>query len=253
MTTAPEGSRRPVSILRRVIVGIIIVSFGAAALGGIIVLLGAELGETAWRVLSTTGVIGAFSVAVLCCVSLAGRRLETFGYIGAAVSLLGAALVVFMIWADQTAWEWDAVWRITWTAVAASVAFALASLLLLLADRRQSAVRVGLGITLALFTVVLAMVVYLIWWSDTVDSEVFPRVLGIASILAALGAVVVPVMSLLLRDRRPAGGLSPAAIARLEAEAQRRGVSPEALVDTLLGPAPAGPAVAAPSSPAEHP
>jgi hypothetical protein len=128
--------------------------------------------------------------------------------------------------------------RITATAITLSAAFALGSLLLLLADRRRAAVRIGLVVTLALFALVAALIVFLVWASDLVDDQLFPRVLGIAAILAALGAVVVPVMSLLMPDER-AHSLSHTAVNRLEDEAKRRGTTPDALVDALLAASPA--------------
>ena len=232
MTGDGPAQRSGASMLRRAIVGVIVVSFGLAALGGIVVLLGGELGDAGFRVLGTTAVIGAFSVAVLCCATLVGRRLQVFGLAGAVISVVAAGLVVTVIW-----WQGeysDTLWRLMWTATAASVAVALASLLLLLADRDQPAVRLGLVVTLGLFAVVLVMVVVLVWASEAVSGDGYTRVLGIASILAALGAVVVPVISLLLRGRAR-GGLSDASRTRIEAEASRRGVTPDELVATLLG------------------
>lgn len=247
MTNDDHSGRGPASLLRRVIVAVIIVSFSIAAVGGIIVLASGSLDETAGRVLGTTAVIGVFSVAVLCCAALIGRRLQAFGFAGALVSVIAAALVVFLIWYRGP--MSDGFFSTVWTAVAATAAFSLASLLLLLADRRQSAVRIGLGITLVLVAVVLLMVVFVVWWPEAVDDEVFPRTLGIVSILAALGAVVVPVISLLLRGRGVPGGLSPAALRRIEDEAARRGVSPDALVDRLLADERTPPAAVPPAHP----
>ncbi len=237
-TVTPASSRPPVTLLRRAVVGVIVVALTIAAIGGIVVLLGGELGETALRVIGTTAVVGAFSVAVLCCAALLGRPLQAVGLAGVAVSVLAAAFVVWTIWyqGDATA-VWDAVNKITATAVTLSAALALACLLLLLADRRRTPVRIGLVVTLALFTLVAALIVYLVWGSDTVDDQVYPRVLGVSAILAALGAIVVPVMSLLLPDVR-SGVLSRAAAARLEEEARRRKVTPDALVDALLSTSP---------------
>ena len=148
--------------VRRIMVWVIVVSFGLAALSGIVVLLGGDLGETAARVIATTALVGAFSVAVRCCLSLVGRRLQVFGFVGAAASVLTLVLCLVMLWGDDLRFD-DAVFRWLWTGVAATAAFSLASLLLLLADRRRAAVRIGLAITLALFAVVLALVWYLIW------------------------------------------------------------------------------------------
>lgn len=243
---------RAVSVARRVIVGIIIASFGLAALGGIAVLLGAPLGDEAGRVLATTAVVGAFSVAVLCCVALVGRTLQVFGFIGAAVSVIAALLVIFLVWyrGDFGDW-WPDLMRWTWTAVAASAAFSLASLLLLLADRRRTAVRVGLGMTLLLMAATLGMVVYMIWATEI--GEVFWRTFGVIAILAALGAIVVPVLSLLLPDAQGADArrMPRDVAARLVAEADRRGITVDELVAPVLAPLPGRPqdAPAATASP----
>lgn len=237
MTNERMAPRQPVRMFRRVVVTVIIASFGLAALGGIIVLVGGSLGPEAGRVVGTTAVVGAFSVAVLCCAALVGRRAQIFGMIGAAIAVLAAIGVVWMTWYDGDYGDlWVALSRLVWTGVALSVAFAFASLLLLLADREQAVVRIGLGVTLLLFAVVLAMTVYVIWWSDTIEGDAFGRVLGVFAILAALGAVIVPVISLLLRTPRPRAGLSDASRARLEAEAARRGMAPDAFVELLLAP-----------------
>lgn len=239
--TTDAGSRtagtRSVSLLRKVIVGIIIVSFGLAALGGIAVLLGGDLGPEAGRVLATTAVVGAFSVAVLCCAALAGRRLQVFGTIGAAVAIATAGLTIWLIWWQPGFSIPDVIWKLLWSGVTLTSAFALASLLLLLANRRRPAVRIGLAITLALFGIVVAMILGLIWFSDALDDNVYPRALGIFAILAALGAVVVPVLSLLMRDEGAAPApvpISPETAARLSAEAARRGISVDELVAELL-------------------
>ncbi|WP_164743409.1 hypothetical protein [Microbacterium sulfonylureivorans] len=250
MNEADHRTRRPGRGLRRVIVAIAIVSFAIAAISGIVVLLGADIGDTGWRVLASTAIIGAFSIAVLCCASLIGRRLQAFGVAGAVIAILAAGLSVWFVWyrgpSDDAAW-WEPLLKVLMTLIAASVAFALASLLLLLADRRRPAVRISLTITLALFAVVLGLIVYNIWRPAEIDYEVYQRWIGITSILAALGAVVVPVISIFLRDSDAAVTLSPIAVARLEEEAARRGLAPDALVDVLLAEAsPAGPPIADP-------
>ena len=238
MTTV-SPHRSPVAQVRRAIVTLIIVAFSLAAIGGIVVLLGAKLGETAGRVIGTTALVGAFSVALLCCAALLGRPLQPVGMVGVVAAVAGAGLSIWMLWYDGPyGVVSDTLERATGTAVTAASAFALACLLLPLADRRRAPVRIGLWLTLALFAIVGGMIVYLIWASATVDDEVYPRVLGVAAILAALGAVVVPVLSLLLPDAHGTAGLSRAAISRIEAEAARRGMPPDDLVATLLPPGP---------------
>jgi hypothetical protein len=232
MTEHTAAARPGISLLRRIIVGVIIAAFGLAAVLGIIVLLGGSLGEIAFRVLGTTAVIGAFSVGVLCCAALVGRRAQVFGMVGVVVTVLSAALVVWNIWVDSHE-QWDLVFRLVWTAVAVSSAFALASLLLLLSSRQRPAVRTGLWITLALVALLLALTLYMTWareipWDD------FARMYGIVAILAALGSIVVPVLSLLLPDRGRAG-VPPALAERLVAAAEARGITVEELVEPVLG------------------
>lgn len=250
-TPPPAPGHAPATFasrVRRVIVAVIIVSFGLAALGGIAALLGAELGDTAWKVLATTATIGGFSIAVLCCAALIGRRAQVFGAIGVAISLVSAVLVLVLIWGDPRA---DVFFRILATGIILSTACAIASLLLLLADRRRSAVRSGLAVTLALVGIVLLLVLNLVWEVVEPDSEIYPRVLGIVSILAALGIVVLPVMSLLLRDDADTARthtIDPALAHRLIAEATRRGISVDELVAPLWSPA--EPAPRTPTDPA---
>ncbi|WEG07766.1 hypothetical protein PU630_10960 [Microbacterium horticulturae] len=236
----------PVSRLRRIVVVVVIVAFTLAAIGGIIVLLGGELGETGSRILTTTSVVGAFSLAVLCCATLLGRPLQAFGVLGVAVSVIAGIFVVWTVWfQDSLPDAWDTVSRIVGTASVLAAAFALASLLLLLADRHRAAVRIGLILTLVLLAVATVMFVFAFWNGDIWSSDVFSRALGIISILVALGAIVVPVLSLLLPDARP-GSLSHAAASRLESEAHRRGITPDALVAELLA------ASTTPSSPEDR-
>jgi len=234
-TLAPRTS---VSRLRRIVVGVIVVAFAIAAAGGIVVLVGGELGDTAARVIGTTAVVGAFSVAVLCCAALLGRTLHAVGLVGVVVSILTGIVVIWTIWHEGPYdGAWDVVVKCAGTGITLTAALALACLLLLLADRHRAAVRAGLVCTLALFAIVVAMILYPIWASETIDSEVYPRVLGIAAILAALGAVVVPVLSLLLPET-PAASLSHSWVTRIEDEARTRGVTPDEFVSALLAETP---------------
>lgn len=232
--------RTTVSLLRRILVGLIIASFGLAAVLGIVVLLGVELGEATGKVLATTAIVGAFSVAVLCCASLLGRRAQLVGMIGVIVSILTAVLVIWLVWDGDLLSRWDSLFRVLWTGVAATASFSLASLLLLLVDRRRSAVRVALLVALGLIALLLALTVYLVWARD-IDGEIFSRVYGIVAILAALGAVVVPVLSLLLPDAGGRADVDHALIERLAAEAQRRGITVEELVAPVLSSDPVAP------------
>lgn len=248
MSSAASASPSRTSALRRIIVWVIIGSFGLAAIGGIVVLLGGRLGETAGKVITTTAVVGVASVAVLCCAALMGRRFGWFGLLGVVFAVATLAYTLWFVWGANHIEFTSAQWQALGTGGAVTAAFAFASLLLLLADRRRPVVRAGLWITIALFAVVLALVVFVIWARDY-DDTLVQRVLGIFGILAALGAIVVPVMSLLLRDGTDAAAspVSSELSARLGAEAARRGITVEELVAPVLAgsaasaTAPAGP------------
>ena len=230
MSSTPASPQ--LATLRRIIVAVIVVSFSVAAIMGIIALLARDLGDVGVKVLLTTATVGLYSIAVLCCATLAGKRLSGFGIAGAAVAVLAAAYTVTLIWiADGL--RSDVVYQFLGSLIALTVAWALASLLLLLADRGRPVVAWGLRVTLGLFAALLLLIWYLIW-GEVGSGEVFGRLLGILSILAALGAVVVPVASLLLPDAPRAARLSPELAERLQAEATRRGITVDDLVAPLL-------------------
>lgn len=227
------GVRR-VIVLRRTLVWLIVASFGVAAVLGIAVLLAGELGETANRVLVTTVTIGAFSVAVLCGATLLGRPPQAVGIAGVVVSILTAGYFTALIWNGSSMRDWGDGLRLQLTGVAATAALSLASLLLLLGGRRRPFVRVGLLVTLGLIALLLALTVYLVWSDESGDA--FMRLYGIVAILTALGAIVVPVSSLLLPDtsRPHASGVDPVLAARLTAAAERRGITMAELVAPVL-------------------
>ena len=231
--TTPVTDRTRASALRRILVTVIVAAFGFAAVMGIVALLSRSLGETGSRVLLTTAVVGLYSIAALCCAALAGRRLAAFGLVGAVVAVVAAAFTVFLIWIGPV---WgnvpDGYYRLLWTLVTLTLAWSFASLLLLLVDRRRRAVAWGLRVTLALFAVVTALLWELIW-ADGWNSEPLVRGIGVLGILAALGAIVVPVLSILLPDRRVVRLPEGIAEALVE-EAGRRGVTVEELVAPLL-------------------
>lgn len=241
--TGPPGESGPppragapsrTAALRRILVGVVVVAFGIAAILGIVTLIVGSLGETASKVLITTAVIGAYSIGALCCVALVGRRLELFGLIGALVAVASAAYTVFLVWVSFS--FNDAVYQVLWTVLSLTVAWSFASLLLLLSDRRRPVVRWGLRATLGLFVAVLLVVWFMIWFENW-DNDVVPRLLGVVAILATLGAIVVPVLSILLPDQSRAEGALPEGVAlALVAEAERRGVSVEELVRPVLRP-----------------
>lgn len=248
----PRTRRSLAQQLRRWVVGVIIASFGVAALGGVVVLLSGAWTDTVAKVLGTTAFTGLFSVAVLCGIALVGRRVQWFGWVTVGVSAFTLVRILWLIWADPI-WS-DYSWRLTFTASILTAACAVSSLLLLLSAHDRPAVRLLLSVTLGFIGLGVLLSLLAVWELIPGGDEVFWRGTGVVWILAALGVVVLPVMSLLMRDPRPtpvevqadpaaapmdlghAAPLSPASVARIAEAARVAGVSPDELVDRLLSP-----------------
>lgn len=250
------ASRSSWQNLRRVFLWAIIISFALAALAGIAVLLGAELGDTGVRVIGSTTAVGAYGLAMLCCAAVFDRAERMIGVAGVAVSALSLAFSLVLIW-SETDWDWW-LWQGLFTGTTLTIALSFASLLLALTRYRDKALRVLIPVTLALFALATALVLFAVWEGPGIDSELFGRGLGIVLILAVLCGVVTPILST-LRGRAgeqpttpapdSAGAeespvetgvspeperLDPRTAAALEAEAQRRGVTVAELVAPLF-------------------
>lgn len=243
--------------VRRWIVGVIIVSFGIAALGGIIVLISGSFNDTAGKVLGTTALVGLFSVAALCGVALLGKRAQWFGWVTVGIALITLGRLLWLIWADP-AWS-DFSFETTLNLCIITAACSVASLLLLLSDHRRKLVRGLLIATLVCIGVGTLLTVISIWQIVDADYETYWRGTGVVWILGALGVVVLPVMSLLLRKQEPVGAtagvtqapvssltepgaanfaqtqaLSPESFARIEAAARASQLTPDEFVQQWL-------------------
>lgn len=236
---------------RRTIVMAIVVTFSLAALGGIIVLLGDIQSEIAYQVLATTALTGVFSVATFCGATLIGRRGQPFGIITIGLAVLALALALWFVWAEP--YDVDLPWKLLVTACLLSACTSVASLILLLVSNRSWTVRIALTITLCLIALGCALSLISIWWEPAWEYEWLTRLSGIVWILAALGVVVVPVSSLLLRPESAAvepqldpgaaesrlsgetvSELSAHSIRRIEEAARLADLTPDEFVDHYL-------------------
>lgn len=225
---------------RRIAVVFIIVSLSLTALVGIVTLITSSFGEVQAKVVLTTLLMAGFSITALCHLAVVGRALRVVGFIGIAVS--GAAFLsgAVLIW---RAWDsWDAAWEVTLkvfaTLAVLAVSFAHANLLLLLAERRNPAVRTGLFVTVALIGLVALMIIIPIVTGGEIpgDNETYWRILGVVAILDVLGTIVLPVINRFTRD----GGAG--AVIRLDADATAkvariaaaRGVTRDAVVTSAI-------------------
>lgn len=260
----PDAPRQSVRILRRTIAIVIVVAFSLAAAGGIIVLLGDIESEATYKVIGTTALTGAVSVAAFCGATLIGRRTQWFGIVTIGMAAVTMGLSLWFLWGDPYADPDNyAVWDFLFTALssfALLTAVASISALILLLVPRSWVVRIGLPITLGLLGLGTSLVLVTIWVESAWELEWLTRLNGIVWILAALGVVVVPLTSLLLRagskparaDRagetsarstqpsssepspQPAPALSPSTLDRINAAARAEGITADELIDRLL-------------------
>ncbi|WP_141879971.1 hypothetical protein [Homoserinimonas aerilata] len=240
-----QGSVRT-KALRRIAIIVVVVSLSVTALIGIITLLtGGDFGETQGRIMLTTLVIGVFGVLALCDLAIAGRRYEWAGYVGILASAAALAICLLLIWDDNSSQYPDALWKTLWLATIAATSLAQANLLLLLADRRRTAVRVGLWATLGLIALLAVLIALLVLTDGEIGSDGYARFLGTVAILDVLGTIVVPVIGAILRDggqeqpARPDGELAvtlpPETAEALTRIAAARGIPSTVLAAEVLG------------------
>lgn len=248
---APREQSRFVRDLRRTIAVIIVVAFSAAAIGGIIVMLGDVESEPTFQVIATTAVTGACSVAAFCGATLIGRRAQWFGSATILLAFITLLVSILFIWGDPYIWDdpvpgstglviGDILYQVFASIVLVTAVASVSSLILLLVPRSR-AVRIGLPITLCLLALGTCLVLVTIWMGGAWEHDWLTRLNGIVWILAALGVVVVPLTSLLFkagvtrpRATPPASTLSPSSLDRLEAAARSEGLTVDELIDRLL-------------------
>lgn len=254
--------------LRRTIAIIIVVAFSVAAIGGISVMLGDIETEAAFQVIATTAVTGACSVAAFCGATLIGRRAQWFGSVTILLAFVTLLVSIVFIWGDPYAWEGpvpgdpgmtlgDIFYQALSSIVLVTAVASVSSLILLLVPRSW-VVRIGLPITLGLLSLGTCLVLFTIWMEDAWEYDWLTRLNGIVWILAALGVVVVPLTSVLLKagskpaavsaapsaperagstvsqSTRSPATLSHATLELLEAAARSEGITADELVDRLL-------------------
>jgi hypothetical protein len=184
--------------LRRVVLRVTITSFSIAALMGISVLLGAGgFGETGFRVLATTFIVGCASVLTLCCLVAVGGRFDLVGTLGFLLTLATTGLGLLLVWAGDSNDLGNDLGDTFAVAVTASLTVAQICLMLGLAGRRPTLAPV-MWTTVGLAAVVAGMVSALIYGHDSSDG--YTRALGVVAILDVLGTLVTIAVGAFSRD-----------------------------------------------------
>jgi len=204
--------------VRRAAIIFIIVSLGIAALFGIVTLLTGEFGELQAKILLTTLLLAGFSITALCHLAVVGRALRLVGYAGILVSVLAFVAGAVLIWRPWENWNdgWETTLKVFGVLAVLAASLAQANLLLLLGERRNPAVRIGLFVTVGLIALLAVLVILPIVTEGDIpgdDGEAYWRGFGVVAILDVLGTIVLPVLGRFLRD----GG--PLATIRLDADA----------------------------------
>jgi hypothetical protein len=246
---ADTARRPPLQGLRRTAIVVLVVSVTVTAAIGIFTLLNGAFGDVQGRILSTTLFVALFSVLALCHLAVAGRPVRAVGFVGLAVSAVALATGIAVVWLP-----WDHpfisdLWRVLGVTSIIAASLAQTNLLLLLASRRRTVIRVGLAITLTAIAVVAIMSCLPMLTDGAVPGtewETYWRWMGVAAIVDALGTIALPVLGLLVRDpvdavsgadaAGPTSGASarPALDDRIDALASATGLDRETLLETAL-------------------
>lgn len=180
--------------IRTAIVRVTIGSFSAAALMGVLALLGGgTFGATEGRILLTTLVVGVVSVAVLCYLGTAGTAYQPVGVVGGVVVLVPLVTVLVMIWAYFDTDPPMAVVKTFGVGAILAATLAQASLLLVMTTERRTGVRRLLVGTLVMAAVLAGLLSALVLGLDPRGG--YLRLVGVAAILDVLGTVVVAALS----------------------------------------------------------
>ena len=184
--------------LRRLFLISLIASVVTSAVIGIGVLLLGNFGLIEVRILMTTLVITIVSVLGLAC----GAYVEIRGgkhlpYAGIALSIISGLMSFFIIWdiLDDDEIFIKSFLTVTLLATACSH---LSLLALARLDRRFSWTRIAAVVCVVLLCSIL---LYILWFEPTGESDLIYRVLGVLGILLASITVVTPVLHKLSSDK----------------------------------------------------
>ncbi len=193
--------------LKRVFLYLLITSVAVSALLGIGVILFGNFGELEVRVLMTTLTVTVTSILGLACGAYfetgRGRNLPLAGIV---LSLASALMVFLIIW--NVLDDNDRFIKATLTVVMLAVSCSHLSLLSIARlDRRFAWSRIAAFVFVAVLDAIL---LYILWFEPTSDSDVVSRIIGVLSILIASITVITPVF-----HKLSAGGIQ---IADIDAE-----------------------------------
>lgn len=231
----------PIRGIRRAAFIVAIASLAIAAAIGIIMILTGDVDAVRWKIMGTTLIVGALCILALADLTLVGREVGWVGWIGVLFAAVAAGLAIEVIWSERDGPEF--LFRLLSTTSITAVGLALACLLLQLLRHRHRVVRMLLPVELVLIGVATIMLVLTAATDGGIpgaDGDGYWRAFWAVLILVVLGAVVLPIMGLVLRGHGPTASAAltvqlPADLAQaVAARAASTGRSPaDYVIDTV--------------------
>lgn len=167
---------------------VVLVSIGVGATFGVIALLVGEIGDTGWKIVSTSFLITAAALVAMPSVAAWERdRLGVLPIVGVASTLVGFAWLILGVWAEFDA---DALWKLPVTLVVVGIAtggIALLQFAKLSPGQHWLLTAAGGAITIVASMVVLAM------WAE-IDSDAYWRIFGATAVVMTAFLAAIPVL-----------------------------------------------------------
>lgn len=172
----------------------LIVSVAVSALIGIGVVLLGSFGDREARILMTTLVVVCTSILGLACgANLEANRGKILPAAGIALSIVSAGLCTYLIWGkyDETTGKIAVT-----TSLVATVCAHLSLISLARLDARFSW---AFYVTFAADWLLSAILLYILWFEPSSDSDVVARIIGVLGIVIAALTIMTPVFHRLSR------------------------------------------------------
>lgn len=175
--------------MRKSLVRVAITLIAINAALAIVILLGADMGDTGGRILGTSLLAtGTAIVAMMQLPAASDRRLGPVPMLGIGAAVVGFVIVTVGIWSDMGS---DVGWKTAGTAYTVAISAAFAALLAGIDIRGRSS-WVGratlLGIAIGATMIVLAV------WVE-IGGEGYWRLFAVLAVLVAAGGLAVPILS----------------------------------------------------------
>jgi hypothetical protein len=181
--------------LRKFFLYLLIVSVAISALLGIGVVLFGNFGDFEARILMTTSVITCMSILGLACgANLEADRGKILPVAGIALSIVSAGLCTYLIWAGKYN---ETAGKITVTT--SLVAAVCAHLSLISLARLDSRFSWAFYVVFAADWILSAILLFILWFEPSSDSDVVARLIGVLGILIAALTIMTPVFHRLSR------------------------------------------------------